>query len=305
MGTLRNRVRSVQKFIGFLSVTFDISYPSTVEHFTSYLKMSVSEPRTRCALKHANRALVVLEVVSGTPRHARMTAQPIYEKVCKEMLNAASPGRTLKQAPHIFVSMLPALETVVMDGQTPPYLRLYSWWMILQCWCTLRFSDHRGVSPSSATERETSLSARLSWSTTTGADKDTGSRPLVVDSSCHIHHSDWLSTGWLILSEAAPFSRDFLLPTPSKALTGCTKGRITLRRSVRNTKSFDVYHPSIRRDSFHPVRASVLVTTFGQKISTKRIFRSSNVDRNILGGWTAKGSDVKTRKARLKITSGC
>ena len=74
VGTVRNPV-SVQKFIGFFSVTFDISYPSTVEHFTSYLKMRVSEPCTRCALKNTNRALGFLEVITGTPHHSRMTAQ--------------------------------------------------------------------------------------------------------------------------------------------------------------------------------------------------------------------------------------
>ena len=132
-------------------------------------------------------------------------------------------------------------------------------------------SQHRGISLTSVTVQGTSLSATLSLSETVGACKATRSRPLAVYSSCNIHHSDWLSTGWPILSEAAPFSRDFLLPGRSiKNPHWMHKGRITLRRSVRNTKSCDVY-PSIRRDSFHPVRASVLVTTFGQTLSTKRI----------------------------------
>ena len=147
--------------------------------------------------------------------------------------------------------------------------------MILQCWCTLRFSDHRGISPTSVTVQKTSLSATLRWSKTIGAGKATRSRPLVVDSSCYIHHSDWLSTGWLILFEAAPFSRDFLLPGPSKALTRCTKAGLRYDAAYALQSRLMCILPSIRRDSFHPVRASVLVFTFGQTFSTKRIFRPS------------------------------
>ena len=63
VGTLRNRIRGLKKFIEFLTVSFDIAYTSTVEHFTSYLRMRVSEPRSRCWLNHANRALGFLEEV--------------------------------------------------------------------------------------------------------------------------------------------------------------------------------------------------------------------------------------------------
>lgn len=202
------RVRSLRKFIDFLTTTFE-----------------VSEPCTRCGLKNTNRALGFLEEVTGTEIAARVTKTPIYQIVTKELLYSAVAGQTLMQARRVFVSMIPALETLVIDAQTPMYLRLYSWWMFLQCWCTLRFSDHRGINPTSVVSGS-SLSAKLTWSKTIGADKSVASRPLIIDPCCYVVHQTWLQTGWDLLSREAPFDRDFKLPGPAAALSSCSKAEL-------------------------------------------------------------------------------
>ena len=45
------------------------------------------------------------------------------------------------------VSMLNSLELMVVDSNVLPFIRVYSWRVLLQNWGTLRFSDHRGVRP--------------------------------------------------------------------------------------------------------------------------------------------------------------
>ena len=45
------------------------------------------------------------------------------------------------------MSMLEALERNVLREEALFYHRGCSWWILLQCWGTLRFSDHRGLSP--------------------------------------------------------------------------------------------------------------------------------------------------------------
>ena len=64
--------------------------------------------------------------------------------IFRELLSAALPGQPAKQAPRILVSVLEAIETLVANTEVPPYLRVYGWWVLLQNWGTLRFSDHRG-----------------------------------------------------------------------------------------------------------------------------------------------------------------
>ena len=44
--------------------------------------------------------------------------------------------------------MLALLEQLVMNEDFPIYLRVYSWWILVQNWATLRFSDHWGLNPS-------------------------------------------------------------------------------------------------------------------------------------------------------------
>ena len=34
-----------------------------------------------------------------------------------------------------------------MDPRASVYSRIYAWWVLVQTWCTLHFSDHRGISP--------------------------------------------------------------------------------------------------------------------------------------------------------------
>ena len=59
--------------------------------------------------------------------------------------------------------------------------------MVLQYWCTLRLSDHRGVDPASIRVKGASFCALLTCSKTPGPDKTVGSRPLVVASSLIRH----------------------------------------------------------------------------------------------------------------------
>ena len=120
-----------------------------------------------------------------------------------------------------------ALERFILNLAQTTYLRVYAWWVCIQCWCTLRFSDHRGVKPSSVRVKGSALLALLTWSKTLGLDKAVGSRPLVVDVCCFLSHPSWLLTGWTLLSTMALFARDFLLPSPSAALTSCLRTELS------------------------------------------------------------------------------
>ena len=43
----------------------------------------------------------------------------------------------------MYTTILAALEEVTMREEEAVYHRIYSWWVLVQTWCPLRFGDHR------------------------------------------------------------------------------------------------------------------------------------------------------------------
>ena len=81
---------------------------------------------------------------TAIPEQGRLTDSAVYVLPKKEILAAALPGGFPKQAPRFPTAVLAALGGVVSDQSVVQYFRIYSWWILVQCWGTLRFFDHRG-----------------------------------------------------------------------------------------------------------------------------------------------------------------
>ena len=101
-----------------------------------------------------------------------------------------------------------------------PFVRVYAWCMLVQNWGTMRFSDHRGISPSTVAVSGSRFSAVLTRSKTSGADRSTGSRPLTIAPCCYLAEPSWMQSGFSMLQQLAPCPRDHLLPLLATSLTG-------------------------------------------------------------------------------------
>ena len=183
-----------------------------------------------------------------------------------------------------------------------PYLCLYVRWICLQHWEPLRFSDHRGINPSSISFSGIDFVATLSHSKTLGRDKKVQSRPVVVHGLAFIAVQDWLRAGWDLLKNMEDFRRDFLLPTPSSCLKGSlrselrydtgsalfcrTLGSIVLPGNV--SLQLVVAHCWTP----HSGRSFLLTCT-----ASLGVEKSS---RDFLGGWNAQGSERYVRVAKLR-----
>ena len=205
----------------------------------------------------------------------------------------------------MYTSMLAALEGMVVDDDEAVYHRIFAWWILTQTWCTLRFSDHRGISPQEVRVDEMGLGAILRRSKTIGTDTSIVSRPLVLDRSCFVKEQLWLATGWKVLREAADFERDFLLPAPTLKLRGCRRAelkyeqgyalqnRVLREIKVDGTKMFR--HPVTTIWTPHSGRAYLPTAA--------QILEFSKEERDFLGGWLAQASDRYARSARRKIVN--
>ena len=98
---------------------------------------------------------------------------------------SALPGRPPRQTPRFNTIVLAALEDYVVGLDTPKYWRVFSWWLLVQCWATLRFDDHRGIVPSELNVTEAGLKGKLRRSKVSGPDKKLNFRIVVVHPSAY------------------------------------------------------------------------------------------------------------------------
>ena len=105
-----------------------------------------------------------LEAMAGVSPQDRFTDSQLYNVVYQELLVAALPGSPANQAQRVLTAMLVALEHLVVSAQTPRFHRVFAWWLLIQNWATLRFSDHWGILPSSVKDSGLGPHSRFSTS---------------------------------------------------------------------------------------------------------------------------------------------
>ena len=114
------------------------------------------------------------EEVVGVSAEAKVTTKSLYFAT-EKFLSSSSPGRPANQAQRMLVSVFAALEQLTANERAL-YCRIHSWWILLQSWGTMRFSDHHGLQPAEITVTGNKMSARRTRSKTTCDDKDVAFR---------------------------------------------------------------------------------------------------------------------------------
>ena len=199
-----------------------------------------------------------------------------------------------------------ALEKNVVREDGLFYHRLHSWWILLQCWGTLRFSDHRGLSPHEHFSVEgNALTARPTRSNTTGSDKRVTFRLVAISSHCFVAESSWLSVGWSLLKSKADYRRDYLLPAPASGYKGCVRRELRYEAaSTVQTRIFLTLHVGVELLFRH--KAAKYWTPHSPRNFLPSAAAALNVpkaDRDMLGGWAAEESERYARVSKCRITS--
>ena len=252
-------------------------------------------------MKLVHSSYIFLQEVAGV--EDKLTDSAMYAVSLKELMSQASPGRPPRQAPRFPTILLAAFEDMVLSADKPVFVRVLSWWLLVQSWGTLRFDDHRGLLPRDFIVSSTGLQARLTRSKVSGSDKHLNFRTVIIHSSAYIQRRDWLAVGWNLFSNGAPHERDYLLPAPTNNFHGfktkelkystafALQTHIISAACYRGLRVFEsstghYYTPHSGRN-FMPSAASVL--------------GFSKAERDILEGWSAEGSQRYTRTAKYKI----
>ena len=132
-------MRGVKRFLDWLALSHGNLYPTELHNYTGYLQAR------QCAQKKSQESLTAQARIKVTTLYFWFFANSI-------------PGRPVKQAPGMFISMLAALEELTVND------RVYAWWILFQSWGTMRFSDHRVLEPSDIRVTSSMTCAKLTTS---------------------------------------------------------------------------------------------------------------------------------------------
>ena len=126
--------------------------------------------------------------------------------------------------------LLEALERLVANSVAAPFLRVFAWWVLLQNWATLRFPDHRGLSPSDISVPGRKLNGKLSRSKTIGADRSIQSRQALVSSCCCVGGTSVDASRLEATRTSSGLSTGLPAHHNSNVSVRCPAGRAALRR---------------------------------------------------------------------------
>ena len=211
-------------------------------------------------------------------------------------MSQASPGRPPRQAPRFPTILLAAFEETVFSADKPVFVRVLSWWLLVQSWGTLRFDDHRGLLPRDVIVLATGLQARLTRSKVSGSDKHFNFRTVIIHSSAYVQCKGWLAVGWDLLLKGAPHERDYLLPAPSNNFRGFKT------KELKYSTAFAVQTHIISTACNRGLRVFEGSTGHSGRNfmpSAAAVLGFSKSERDILGGWSAEGSQRYTRTSQV------
>ena len=177
----------------------------------------------------------------------------------------------------------------------------------MQAWWTLRFDDHQGILPSEVVVDNAGMHAKLTRSKVSGPDQKVVFRIVVVDAGAFVQHRDWLTTGWKVLCEAAPydqdFDRDYLIPAPTNNYKGCKNAELQYHTAfaIQSRISAHAPHRGQRIFNFATPHHCTLHSGRNYLPSAAAVLNFPKTERDIFGGWASEGNERYTCVAKYRI----
>eukprot|EP00435_Cladocopium_sp_Y103_P016219 s4687_g4.t1 len=216
--TLRNRVRSWNKFRMWLIAYAGVVWPRSLADLVNYVEECVQVGCSLSIHTELQASLVLLERSGRVPECKQLSLDPTWKAHLQSWsLELSSNSRPRGSAPPYAVSILLALEILVMDTQMDYYARVIGWCMLLATWGCMRVDDLQCIMPETMKLSPRGFSVRMSKTKTTGPAKAHGQVHAFVHRSITLSGHDWLEEGMqLFRHETAVFPRDYLVPAPTE-----------------------------------------------------------------------------------------
>jgi hypothetical protein len=318
--TIRDKVRKVRKLQEWLRAGgASRLWPSSAMNLQDYLQELADEPCARTVPAGIMKAVRFMELAGSVMQSEGYGDNQQLWGVVHDLevqLAKKGGGRDRKQASMFLVSMVVSLELCVCtQREVPEYIIAFAWVKLLKIWGVLRYDDTLGLLPESMELDHRGLSAVIVRSKTTGAGKPAERLHVNISRDAFIAAPSWLEEGHILFqSDGFDFPRDYLLPLPNKAMSGCKRrmalyadaAKITrglwqhLRKPIWKDEQWSesedplfTVHPNTHY-SEHSERNWLDTQAAGMKIPKD--------ERDMLG-WKREGSDVYVRACK-RIVEG-
>ncbi len=217
--TIRTRLRGWRAFSSWLQISKGRAYPEGWMDVIDYARVRASEPCGRQTLLGLYWAVAFMEKAGGYG--VGISQHPLYQGACREVLStvtARAGGQGPSPALRVPTAILALLERLVCDDDVSRWLRAFAYWKVLQCWCSLRHDDHRGIVPGGWRLVPGGRHLELQRTKTSGPDKRVGIRPVGLSDEAYLVEPRWAVRGEELWRELAPCPRDYLLAAPESGL---------------------------------------------------------------------------------------
>ena len=228
--TIKKRVADWRRIRAFMLAAFGAPWPKSQLDFLEYLRARADEPCAKTVPSSSLAALVFMEKSGNVAPDDRISNESSVKAYVEEMnLMLSGQSRSVRRAaPRWPVAVAIALELAVLDRVRPVYERLFSWWMLVKLWGTLRFDDHRGLDPARLRLERDSLHGELIRTKTSGTNKSVQVLPLYVDRRAWLVGEAWLQEGfslWVLHG----FERDFSSLSQTRTNQASSRLRLSMR----------------------------------------------------------------------------
>ena len=169
--TLKRKVRVAQKFQEWLSATYDLLWPTRATQLLDYFIELSQEPCAPSTPGAVISAISFFEKMGGVPHHEMLSQDFTIASVIKDIvvdLKTKAGVKARKKAAPMLISMIIALEALVITLSVPLFFRIYAWWRLVRVWAALRWSDCLHMPPHLARMSPLGLALTIVQSKTTG-----------------------------------------------------------------------------------------------------------------------------------------
>ena len=194
--TLRQGVRSWEKFGTWLKLAMGTMWPSGPAAIIDYLEERALEPCGPTIPASLLMALQLVEAVGGVPKSARLGQDSMVMNVVRNLTKQLETGSPPKRtAPLFTVATIMSAELTVANEDETVVTRLLAWSLLIMVWGSLRTDDLLWLDRSRCRLSELGWKGVLLRSKTSGAGRRVKELPVFVQRMVSLTGTDWLQLG--------------------------------------------------------------------------------------------------------------
>ena len=170
--TLKNRYKAWKPFRDWLEVHRSRTFPAGIKDAIDYIESRIEDGCGKTVPESFSVALHFMETLGRVPEAEKISSDELWKSHVKswgaELAQDAPPR---KPAAMYTTAMLLSLELMVVDENTPSFLRCLAWVILCMVWGSLRCDDIQAALPHRMMLSNFGLRMVLAKTKTTGHDK--------------------------------------------------------------------------------------------------------------------------------------